>query len=115
MRYGPGTGAAAANSSARYGRLPAKLAQRGFVPDEPEVTERIVEPALPVQSPWPLMVLHAIDAAVRAGRYGPLHESVGVVDEYLDSHCRRAYRRRAIPPVALRLGQEEPARMQQLA
>src|ERR1039457_5635899 len=38
-----------------------------------------------------------------------------VVDEYLDSHCRRAYRRLAIPPVALRLGQEEPARMQQLA
>ena len=101
----------------RFGALTSCSAvspQGRLVADEPEVAERIEEAALAVCPPRRLVVPHGIAAAVRAGRHGPPDEGVGVVDEDLDPHGRRADRGGAVPPVVRRLGQEEgrPADLQ---
>jgi len=48
------------------------------------VPERVMEPALSVLPPRPLMVFHS--GSVRTCRYGTLDEAVGIVDEDFDAH-----------------------------
>src|ERR1019366_4747163 len=50
------------------------------------MAEWIDESTLPVYSPRHLVVANLVDGAVCSGRYSPLNESVGVVDEDLDPH-----------------------------
>jgi len=71
------------------------------------MTEWIVKAALAMFPPRHIMVANTIDIASCAFPYGPLDESVGVVDKDLDPHRRRTDHRRTVPSVVRRLGQEE--------
>lgn len=83
-----------------------KLLQGRFVPDEPQVAERVDEASLPVNAPWRLMVADLVDAAVRAGCHSTFDESVGVVCKDLDSHGPGAGYGRGVPAVVLGLAHE---------
>ena len=71
------------------------------------MAEWIDESTLPVYSPRHLVVANLVDGAVCSGRYSPLNESVGVVDENFDTRRSVAERSRSIPAVALRLAKKE--------
>ena len=66
-----------------------------------------MKPTLPVIPPRPLMVLDIIKAAVRTSLDGPLDKCVGIFDEHLDPHGRRAHRRGTIETFDCRLVHKE--------
>ncbi len=65
-------------------------AQRGPVPDQPQVAERVGEAALPVDPPWCLVITDLVGAAVGSGRHGAVDEAVRVIDEHRSNaeNCR---------------------------
>ena len=76
--------AASRSRPMKCGCLPRMRTQRGLVTDEPDVTERIVESALPVLPSRSLMVLNAVEVSVRACVDSAFDESVRVGDEDFD-------------------------------
>ena len=81
--------------------------QRRPVANQPDVPEWISEPALPVGSPRPLMILEVVQATLRAGVQSACDQAVRIVTE--DFHPRRsnAKPRGALPTIVGRLAQEE--------
>lgn len=90
-------------------RLSRDSGQRRCVSDEPDVAERIGEPALPMDAPRSLMVRHLVGRPVSSGRDRPGYERVRVGAEHLDADGRRADLGRAGEPVRCRLVQKKGA------
>src|SRR3989442_14639460 len=65
----------------------------GLVANQPDVTEGITEPSLPMNSPRGLVVPDLVCGAVSAGFDSLTHKGVRVIDEDLDSHGRVPARR----------------------
>jgi hypothetical protein len=67
------------------------------------MTKWIDKPALPMYSPWYLVVANLVDGAVSSGRHCPRNKPIGVVDEDFDAYRSAAERRWRIPAVVCRL------------
>src|SRR5262249_23422409 len=97
----------AGGSAKRWQRLPSRKPLQGrLVPNEPQVAERVDEPALPVSAPCRLRIADLVDAAVGASCQGTLDESVRVVGEHLDPDGPGACYGGGIPAVVLGFAHE---------
>src|SRR5205085_451049 len=95
-------------TSRRPGSVPRRVRlQRRAVADQPQVSERVDEPALAVHAPGRLVIADLVQAAVGACPYGRGHEGVRVVDEHLDADGAGPERGGGVPAVALRLAEEQ--------
>ena len=71
------------------------------------MAERIDESSLPMDSPWCLVILDAIAAAIRAFCDGTGDETVGIVAEDLNARRGHPEFRRSFPSVVRRLADKE--------
>ena len=78
----------------------------GTCPDQPDMAEGIAEAALPVDSPWGLVLANRV-MVPSAPADGATHEVVGVVDEDLDSDRGVAAQQWADESRVCRLVEEE--------
>jgi len=87
-------------------RISRVTVQRRLVAHQPEMAERVEEPALPMRSPRHRMISHRI-VVVRTRRCSTVGECVWIVHEHLHPHRRGTKHTRAFPAVAFRLGEKE--------
>ena len=71
------------------------------------MAKRIDESSLPMDSPWCLVILDAIAAAIRAFRDGTGDEAVGIVAEDFDARRGHPEFRRNFPSIFGRLSDKE--------
>src|SRR5262245_46248204 len=76
------------------------------VPDQPEMSERVKEYALPMRPPRHRMVPHRV-VIFGPRRGGPLSEPVRIIHKNFHPYGRRPGRDRAVPPVVGRLSEKE--------
>src|SRR5262245_930052 len=77
------------------------------ITDEPDVPERIDEPALSMETPRRGVIPDLVPTSVRPRVHRTRDEGVGIVAKHLDTRGRDAELHRALPAIVCRLPDEE--------